>query len=857
MDNHNPKKNLRILVIDDNRAIHSDFRKILCAGQESGSKLEAAEAALFGEPAAAEERMHFEIDSAYQGPEGLALVQQAVQDGRPYAMAFVDVRMPPGWDGIETTARIWEAYPDLQVVICTAYSDYSWSGMVGKLGNSDRLLILKKPFDAVEVIQLANALTEKWRLLQAARSRMDLLEVMLQDRTKDLQKTNASLQAEIRERERAAEALRESEERYQLLFRKNPLPMWAFDLNTLAFLEVNETAVEEYGYSAQEFLTMTLKDIRPPEEIPNLLKALGEAPLPPPHSLLAKHRRKDGTIIDVEINSRELLFSGREARLVLANNVSERKLAEERIHEQATLLDLAHDAIFVQDLEGRIQFWNKGAERLYGWTAREAAGTSIVQLLSPDGGASSRAAEKVLLEQGEWSGELRKRTKGGQEVIVDSRWTLLRDKLNHPRSVLVINTDVTERKRLEAQFLRSQRMEGIGTLATGMAHDLNNILAPILISAGTLRYELVAEDREMAIDRIEMSVKRGADIIQQVLTFGRGVSGERVAVNPADLMEDLSKIIGQTFPKNIALAESINAKLWPIIGDKTQIHQVLLNLSINARDVMPNGGELSLLAKNVLVNEAFAARHAPLQPGPYVELQIKDTGCGIPSADLERIFDPFFTTKEFGKGTGLGLSTVLGIVKSHHGIVLVESELKRGSTFKVLLPASPEVVESVKPGIVSTLTRGEGQVILIVDDEVNIVSATQRMLEQYGYKVLVANSGQEALRIFTRHDQPIELVITDIMMPGMDGLALIQALKKIDPRIKILPSSGLGKDLGGNLRAAELESLGVRCFLAKPYTAEKLLTGLHLALTEPQHLQRAELAAPRGISGRAEQEIHV
>ncbi|MDB6066033.1 MAG: hypothetical protein JWR26_2241 [Pedosphaera sp.] len=856
MNNPKPEKNRRILVIDDNRAIHGDFRKILCPNEGSTSKLEVAEAALFGEAATMEDRLHFEVDSAYQGAEALALVQQAIRDGRPYAMAFVDVRMPPGWDGIETTARIWETCPDLQIVICTAYSDYSWDEMIKKLGNSDRLLILKKPFDAVEVIQMANALTEKWRLMQEAKSRLDVLAVMLQDRTKDLQTTNASLQAEICERQRAAEALIESEERYQLLFRKNPLPMWVFDVNTLAFLAVNETAVEAYGYSAAEFLSMTIKDIRPPEEVPTLLKVLAEAPLTTPRSLFPKHRKKDGSIIDVEINSREIIFSGHEAKLVLANDVSERKLAEDRIHEQATLLDLAHDAIFVGDLEGHIQFWNKGAERLYGWTAQEAAGASIAELLSPDEGVALKAAEKVLLEQGEWSGEIRKRTKGGQEVVVDSRWTLLRDQLDNPRSVLVINTDVTERKRLEVQFLRSQRMEGIGTLATGMAHDLNNILAPILISAGTMRYELTADDRKLAIDRIEMSVKRAADIIQQVITFGRGVSGDRVAVNPADLMEDISKIISQTFPKNISLSENLAAGLWPIIGDKTQVHQVLLNLAINARDAMPDGGGLSLLARNTMVNEAYAAEHALIQAGPYVELQITDTGCGIAPADIERIFDPFFTTKEFGKGTGLGLSTVLGIVKSHHGIVLVESELDHGSTFKVLLPASPEVAKSVNPGAIENLPRGKGQVILIVDDEVNIVSATRRMLEHYGYKIVVANSGQEALRIFTRHDEQIDLVITDIMMPGMDGLALIKALKMIDPRIKVLPSSGLGRELGGNMLATELDLLGVQAFLVKPYTAEKLLSGLCAALAEPVPINGTEWVSPGITADRFRQKSY-
>jgi CheY-like chemotaxis protein len=375
-------------------------------------------------------------------------------------------------------------------------------------------------------------------------------------------------------------------------------------------------------------------------------------------------------------------------------------------------------------------------------------------------------------------------------------------------------------------------MEGIGTLATGMAHDLNNILAPILISAGTMRLELAPADRETAITRIEMSIKRAAEIIRQVLTFGRGVSGERVAVNPAELVDEVSKIIGQTFPKDITIEADAGADLWPIIGDKTQIHQVLLNLCINARDAMPKGGKLSLLARNFTVAEDYAVLHSPLQAGPYVMLQVADTGEGIAPANLEKIFDPFFTTKKLGKGTGLGLSTVLGIVKSHHGLVTVDTELQKGSTFQVLLPASPVVAKRSAPGNSAPLPHGRGETILIVDDETAIVSATREMLERHGYKVEVACNGREALAIFIRNKQAVELVLTDNMMPIMDGMELIRVLKEIDPRVRIIASSGLGQDLGGSFRVEELKALGVTSFLSKPYTAEKLLTGLHELLKQ-------------------------
>jgi len=528
--------------------------------------------------------------------------------------------------------------------------------------------------------------------------------------------TETKLGAEIVERKRSGEALRQSEERYQLLFSKNPLPMWVLDAETLRFLAVNETAVREYGYSADEFLSMAMEEIQPSQDVPALSRYIATGKTPGADSVVGRHRKKDASIIDVEIICRKIVFDGRDARLVLAN-------------------------------------------------------------------------------------------------------------------------DITEKKRLEAQFLHAQRMEGIGVLATGMAHDLNNILAPILVSAGILRCELTPEERNQTITRIETSVKRGADIIQQVMTFGRGVSGERAAINPADLVEEVSKITGQTFPKDITITLDTEPGLRPIIGDKTQIHQVLLNLCINARDAMPKGGTLCLSARNVMMDAPFSNGDQQVSPGPYVRLQVTDTGEGIPAANLDKIFDQFFTTKELGKGTGLGLSTVLGIVKSHRGIVTVESELKKGTTFKVLLPASGKTVNGAELNASIPLPHGKGQAILFVDDEADIVSANCRMLEEYGYKVLAAKSSDDALAIFARNGQSIDVVVTDIMMPGMNGMELIRKLKKIAPEIKVIATSGLGRNMGGSPQAAEMESLNVINFLRKPYTVQNLLTTLYEALDEKQMVQ--------------------
>jgi CheY-like chemotaxis protein len=280
--------------------------------------------------------------------------------------------------------------------------------------------------------------------------------------------------------------------------------------------------------------------------------------------------------------------------------------------------------------------------------------------------------------------------------------------------------------------------------------------------------------------------------------------------------------------------------LWPIIGDKTQVHQILLNLCINARDAMSRGGRLAMRAENVMVDEEFAVRHSPMRAGPYVKLEVADTGHGIPAANLEKIFDPFFTTKEFGKGTGLGLSTVLGIVKSHHGLVTVESVVNKGTTFKVLLPASPLAAKGSAPGKLEELARGNGETILLVDDEANIVAAARRMLEQHGYKTLVAANGNEALAIFARGEPAVDVVVTDIMMPAMDGLELIRALRRIDPDARIVASSGLGKELANRLRAVELKELRVHSFLAKPYAAESLLAVLQAVLRERAEAPKAE-----------------
>ena len=511
----------------------------------------------------------------------------------------------------------------------------------------------------------------------------------------------------------------------------------------------------------------------------------------------------------------------------LAAEILERKSAEERLLEQADIINHARDAIIIRNFEDdQITFWNKGAENLYGWSANEALGEPIGKLIYADR-KEHEEASRTLSPTGEFRGELRQVTKDGREVLVNGRSTIVRNSDGTPRSVLSINTDVTEQKKLEMQLLRAQRLESIGTLAGGVAHDLNNVLGPILMGAESLRSNATGEHAAAMISLIEESARRGSSIVKQVLTFARGVEGERVLINPRHLIDEMVEIARKTFPKSIEVAGQYPEYPWSISGDPTQLHQVLLNLSTNARDAMANGGSLVLAAENLEVDDNYAAMMPGAKAGSYATLRVSDTGVGMPRALLEKIFEPFFTTKDPGKGTGLGLSTSLGIVKSHAGFISVYSEQGRGTTFKVFLPAVQADVAPPQKEIPPVI-KGNGELVLLVDDETNIRRVTKMTLEKHNYHVLEANDGPEALAIFAQEMDSISVVLTDMRMPYIDGIALIRALKKMKPDMTFIGSTGQEDEP----RLAELQELGVMNFLSKPYDTRKLLTELESAVSK-------------------------
>ncbi|AFY43451.1 response regulator [Nostoc sp. PCC 7107] len=500
----------------------------------------------------------------------------------------------------------------------------------------------------------------------------------------------------------------------------------------------------------------------------------------------------------------------------------ERKQTEQKIREQAALLDIATDAIFVRDLDDQILFWNKAAETLYGWRKDQVIGKKTPALWQEKNLSRLQEALRLLMKNGSWQGELHQTTTSNKKIIVESRWTLVRDFAHQPQAILVVNTDITQKQQLEAQFLRAQRLESIGTLASGIAHDLNNVLAPILMTAQLLESQLQDERSRRLIPILTANAKRGANLVKQVLSFTRGIEGERTLLQFKHLILEIQQIAKETFPKTIEITTRLPQNLWVISGDATQLHQVLMNLCVNARDAMPNGGILKIIAENLLVDKNYANMHIDAKVGPYIVISVIDTGLGISAEILDRIFEPFFTTKELGKGTGLGLSTVLGIVKNHGGFINVYSEEGQGSQFKIYLPAQQitETLEELEP----VFPSGNGELILIVDDEPAIRDITKTSLESYNYKAITASDGIEAIALYAEHRDEISLVLTDMVMPSMDGLTTIRTLQKINPDIKIIAISGLASS--DKVNAAY--DIGIKAFLSKPYTANQLLEAISL-----------------------------
>jgi hypothetical protein len=500
---------------------------------------------------------------------------------------------------------------------------------------------------------------------------------------------------------------------------------------------------------------------------------------------------------------------------------------ERMLRDQADILNKAGDAIVVTDSHNHVTFWNQSAERTFGWTAHEAVGREDLDLFGPSATAEIQAARIATEQNQEWRGEIRLQNRQGQPLVMDSRITMIRDNDGRPQGRLSIATDITAKKQIEEQFFRAQRLESLGMLAAGIAHDLNNVLAPILLAAPMLRDHAHDPSDLRMISTLEKSAERGAGLVRQILGFAHGADGEHRVIQVKHLLRDIATFIQETFPKSIRFEDHIPNNLWRVKANTTQLHQVLLNLCVNARDAMPQGGTLTLRAENSMLDEAAVAEYEGGRHGPFLVLTVEDTGTGIPPDVLTRIWEPFFTTKGKDKGTGLGLSTVRGLVESHSGFVSVQTRAGQGSNFRVFLPGLDRTLEKTVLDVPApAVPRGTGELVLVVDDEASIRNMSATMLSRHGYRVLTAADGAEAVALFTPRSKEIRVVITDLSMPNLDGAALAGIIRRLNPAVKIIAISGLGSASQG----APPAQVFTQTFLSKPFRPDALLTMVYEVL---------------------------
>jgi two-component system, cell cycle sensor histidine kinase and response regulator CckA len=680
---HEP--NRRILIVDDNPAIHEDFRKIFCPTGPEKSEVQGLKAALFDNAPKAAAETEFELIFAFQGHEALELVKQALAENRPFAMAFLDVRMPPGWDGIETATRLWEACPGLQVVICTAYSDYSWDEMRARLDKSDSLVILKKPFDNVEVQQLAHAMTKKWLLTRQARLQLSELERMVGERTQDLKKANESLML--------------SEERFSKAFHESPFPSAIQSMSEQRFVDVNQCLAEIAGCTRGELIGRT------PAE-------------------------------------------------------------------------------------------------LFLWEKPELADQWVESLL---GGKPVREQEAKIRNK---AGDL-------HEVLV----SLSPVALAHEPHMLLLAQDVAERVLLERQLRQAQKMEAVGQLAAGVAHDFNNILTVIQGHAGLMQKALESgKTTANSIEQISKAASRAATLIQRLLMFSRKQVMQFRHLDLNDTLGSAIKMLERLVGEQVQIDFRPQKSIPAIHADASMLEQIAMNLAVNARDAMPNGGRVSITTSLETVHRAPIPMDPEQRDGDFVCLSFIDTGMGMDTKILSRIFEPFFTTKPVGKGTGLGLSTVFGIVRTHKGWLEVKSEPAKGSTFQVYFPTSQQAAERTEPVIDAALLNGH-ETVLVAEDEDALREMVAQVLRLQGYTVLEAASGPHALDVWKHAGQPVDLLLTDMVMPGgMMGSELAEHLLGQSPQLKVIYTSGYSPGMAGR----DLSLLEGRNFLPKPYSIGKL-----------------------------------
>jgi len=637
-----------------------------------------------------------------------------------------------------------------------------------------------------------------------------------------------SIIRDISQRKRAEEALPESEERFRIMADGSPVIIWV--TNVLGENQfVNRTYREYFGLSFDEVEGPKWQPLLHPEDAPKYLDAVVSAVRGQrPFKGEARVRRKDGEWRWIESHGEPRFSAVGEflGHVGTSIDITERVQAMSALGKQAALLNLAHDAIFVRDARDKITFWNRGAEMTYGWLHDEAIGRVPRELLKTRFPAELEEVAACLVRSGRWEGELSHTRKDGREIVVASRWALQRDVSGRQLGVLEINRDITEQRRLEEQLKEAQKLESIGRLAGGIAHDFNNLLTVIQSCAETLKEDVAAgapvnsED----IDQIHAAGRRASELTRQLLAFASRQLIRPVSLDLNALVRGTEKLLRRVLGEDIELVVRSDPQVWPVLCDPGQIEQVIVNLAVNAHDAMPRGGgRLSIEVDNRHLGEETVDRHPGARPGDYVRLAVHDSGSGMSPEVKAHIFEPFFTTKPAGQGTGLGLATVYGIVKQNEGHIQVDSQLGLGTKVEIFLPRTRVPVVPSTPKRALTTTGGH-EVVMVVEDNPQVREVTVRALASAGYEVLVAANGRDALAM--EPEKRVRLLVTDVVMPGLDGRALAEAMGHRHPGLRVLYVSGYAQD--AIVKRGVLDQ-GIE-FLPKPFTAATLLERVRAVL---------------------------
>jgi two-component system cell cycle sensor histidine kinase/response regulator CckA len=630
---------------------------------------------------------------------------------------------------------------------------------------------------------------------------------------------------------KASVALKETEEKYRILFVNNPHPMWVVDVESAGILDVNDAAIQKYGFTREEFLTKTIADIRAPEEIPMIEVDRAHFKQHRTLSRELMHRTRDGRIFPASATAREITVNGKRAVIVLAEDISERRKAEEELRKSQQMLQLHLQqtplAFIEWDADGRIIDWNNAAQRIFGYTKEEAMGKTAELLATPAFLPQVAEIQKQLIAgKGGTHGTNPNLRKDKKTIICDWYNTVIANAGGDVLGMASLVQDVTEQRNLEEKLRQSQKMEAIGTLAGGVAHDFNNLLTVIsgYTSLVDCRFKEKGEVIKELKDVMEAS-DRAAALTSQLLTFSRKQITQTVVLDLNDCVRRIENMLKRMIGEDIKLDTDLSGDLLPIKADSGQIDQVIMNLAVNARDAMPKGGTLRFTTANIKAEDIVP--RAQSLSGPIVSLRVSDSGCGMDPSTMEHIFEPFFTTKK-GKGTGLGLSTVFGIVESAGGVISVDSGPNLGTTFHLFFPtaSTPAFLEQKRR--TTGLIAGK-ETILLVEDERSVRDLASVILRSYGYKVLIADSGTAAETISQEFTPAIDLLMTDVVMPGMSGPETAQRLRLQRPGLKILYTSGYTDN---ELTRSALSS-NAGSFLQKPFSPVSLATKIREVLDAP------------------------